>query len=151
MIDQRKLQRLFQENQAAINLRSQEYHAVINLRSQEYHATLYGPNEDSPTFFKNINKLISDLHNTTVIMVGDWNVVQDFNLDTVNYKSKNNPKAQEVILELKQSLDLVAIWRENNPNVKRFTLRGPNSKQSRLDYFLISSDLEPFVKKQILI
>ena len=45
-----------------------------------------------------------------------------------------------------ESLDLVDIWRALNPDTKRFTWGGPGLKQSRLDYFLISSDLEPFVK-----
>ena len=45
-----------------------------------------------------------------------------------------------------EHLDLVDIYRAKNPHVKRFTWRGPNHKQSRLDYFLISSDLDQFTK-----
>ena len=43
------------------------------------------------------------------------------------------------------NLDLLDIWRIQNPSVKRYSWRGPNEKQGRLDYFCISSDLEPFV------
>ena len=123
---------------------------VLDLTIQDYRMTLvvlYGPNEDRPLFFQNLKNLISDIPNSSIIMAGDWNVVQDFNLDTVNYKSKNNIKSNEQILEMKNSLDLVDIWRSLNPETKRFTWRGPNKKQSRLDYFLISTDFEPFVKK----
>lgn len=50
-------------------------------------------------------------------------------------------------MQLKESLDLVDIWRAFNPDISRFTWRGPNLKQSRLDYFLISTDFEAFVQK----
>jgi hypothetical protein len=80
-------------------------------------------------------------------MVGDWNVVQDYEIDTANYRSQNNTKAQPQIIDMKNSLDLIDIWRAINPDTKRYTWRGPDLKQSRLDNFLISSDFEPFVKK----
>lgn len=117
---------------------------------QDYRITLvalYGPNEDSPNFFENIQSIVSDIPNSSIIMEGDWNVVQDFNLDTNNYKTRNNIKAYDKIIEMKNCLDLVDIWRAKNPNDKRYTWRVPNFKQSRLDYFLISTDFEPYVKK----
>ena len=80
-------------------------------------------------------------------MTGDWNVVQDFDLDTVNYMSHNNVKAHDKIIELKCSLNLVDIWRAFNPHSRRYTWRGPNLKQSRLDYFLVSTDFETFVNR----
>ena len=58
---------------------------------------------------------------------------------------KNNPKAQQKIHALMAELDLVDVWRKNNPSVKRYTWRGPNRKRSRLDFLLVSSDLETFV------
>jgi hypothetical protein len=36
------------------------------------------------------------------------------------------------------SMDLVDVWRDKNPGVMRYTWRGPNKKQSRLDFFSIS-------------
>ena len=82
-----------------------------------------------------------------ILMVGDWDVVQDYEIDTANYRSQNNIKAQQQIIDMKNSLDLIDIWRAINPDTKRYTWRGPDLKQSRHDYFLISSDFEPFVKK----
>ena len=79
-------------------------------------------------------------------MVGDWNVVQDYEIDTCNYKSNNNLKAYKKIHDMKESLDLVDIWRSLNPDKTRYTWRGPGLKQSRLDYFLISTDFEVHVK-----
>jgi hypothetical protein len=42
-------------------------------------------------------------------------------------------------------LDLVYIWKIQHPSENRFSWWGPNKKQGRLDYFCISSDLEPVV------
>jgi hypothetical protein len=68
-------------------------------------------------------------------------------IDTANYRSQNNIKAQPQIIDMNNSLDLIDIWRAINPDTKRYTWRGPDLKQSRLDYCLISSDFEPFVTK----
>ena len=122
---------------------------ILDITIQECRITfvaLYGPNNDSPNFFSDIRKLIENKQNSSIIMVGDWNVVQDYDLDTCNYKSKNNVKAQQTLIEIKESLDLVDIWRAFNPDKKRYTWRGPDLKQSRLDYFLISTDFESIVK-----
>lgn len=123
---------------------------ILDITIQEYRITLvalYGPNNDSPEFFEKISTLILEIQNSSVIMVGDWNVVQNYELDTLNYLSKNNLKSHDRIFELKQSLDLIDIWREKNPDARRYTWRGPQKKQSRLDYFLISSDIVSLVQK----
>ena len=43
------------------------------------------------------------------------------------------------------ALDLYDVWRVFHPDTFHFTWHGPHKKQARLDYFLISSDLEPYV------
>ena len=43
------------------------------------------------------------------------------------------------------------IYRANNLDSKRFTWRGPNHTQSRLDYFLIISDVKNTLKHVVLI
>ena len=109
-------------------------------------AALYGPNEDSPNFYTHLQEMITSLQNSSIIMVGDWNVVQDYNLDTCNYKMKNNLNSHKKIQDLKEALDLVDIWRSLNPETSRYTWRGPDLKQSRLDYFLISTDFESLIE-----
>ena len=44
-------------------------------------------------------------------------------------------------------LDIHDNWRIQNPAVHRFSRRGPGGKQSRLDYVLVSSDVETFIIK----
>ena len=125
-------------------------YVILDMTIQEYRMTLvaiYGPNEDNPVFLENIKRHILDLQNSSIIIAGDWNVVQDFQTDTINYKTNNNIKAQKKVSELKTELDMVDIWRIQNPDSRKFTWRGPRGKMSRLDYFLISSDFEPFITK----
>ena len=57
-------------------------------------------------------------------------------LDSMNYKHLNNPQARIVVLRLIETLSLVDIFRENAPNLRRYTWRRKNPiKQARLDYF----------------
>ena len=59
--------------------------------------SLYGPNEDSPDFFDNIGKMITDFNNPHVILCGDWNLTQDQAIDNCNYLHVNNPRAKKAV------------------------------------------------------
>ena len=61
--------------------------------------------------------------------MGDWNLVLDSPLDCYNYKHINNPKAKEVVGNMILELELTDVWRENNPQCKRYTWRKPNPCQ----------------------
>jgi hypothetical protein len=50
------------------------------------------------------------LSNTSIIIGGDWNVVQDFSFDTDNYLHKNNLKSHDKVLEISSYLDLIDVW-----------------------------------------
>ncbi len=106
---------------------------------------LYGPNEDKPEFFKCVQSKIDSLSGVSVIIGGDFNVVQDYNLDTMNLSNKNNVRSHEQVLSMQSDLDLIDPWRVNNPSSNMFTWHSRN-KYSRLDYFLISSDLQDYVQ-----
>ena len=72
---------------------------------------LYGPNNDNPNFFQSISDIISNFHGEFVIMAGDFNLVQDTNLDYYNYNNVNNKKskrkgfAYERCTQFKRSLE----------------------------------------------
>lgn len=109
---------------------------------------LYGPNSDSPNFFKQISTHIDDIDNTDIIICGDYNCVLNPELDYYNYKGINNVKARETVLEIINEKYLIDPFRENFPTKKKYTWRKNNPcKQARLDYFLISESLRQFVKK----
>ncbi len=103
---------------------------------------IYGPNRDDPNFFSDIQDLIDSLENTSVIITGDFNVVQSYELDTYKYINQNNPHAQKRLHEIMHEIGYIDIWRNLNGLSKQFSWKGPAGKRSRLDYFLISENLE---------
>ena len=104
--------------------------------------TLYGPNTDKPDFYEGIKNVITGYENSSIIICGNWNLVQNFNIDTSGYRRENNIKAKGKVMELKEEYELVDPWRSNYPNLRRYTWRQKTPvKQSRLDFFLVSQDI----------
>lgn len=103
---------------------------------------LYGPNNDDPSFFKTIFDSINELGNTSYIICGDFNLVQNPSMDYYNYKHVNNPKAREYVLKMINENNLTDPFRENNPLSRRYTWRRKNPiKQARLDFFLLAEEI----------
>ena len=68
---------------------------ILSFRIKDILWTLvavYGPNNDEPQFFTNLQRKIESLGNSSVIIGGDWNVPPDCSMDTLNYMHKNNKK-----------------------------------------------------------
>ena len=104
--------------------------------------SLYAPNEDSPEFFTKLFNEIEQRDVKNIIMTGDWNMVMDFNKDTLNYKKLNNPKSNKIVIENKNKLDLVDIWRHSHPDLTHYTWKQLFYKtMARLDFFLMSETL----------
>ena len=110
---------------------------------------IYGPNEDSPSFFQNVIKSIEETNPTKLIIGGDWNVTQTFELDRFGSKNDYGQNSREIIHAWMNENNLVDIWRIKNPNTRRYTFirKRPYIHGSRLDYFLISSSLINSVKE----
>ena len=107
---------------------------------------IYGPNEDSPEFYRKLADITEKFENETCILCGDFNLVQDQEMDTSNYLHINNPKAKECVLNLKEDFNLVYPFRELKGNEKRYTWRKNNPlKQARLDFFLVSECFMPSI------
>ena len=103
---------------------------------------IYGPNRDDPDFYRTLKETIKTYQTNNVIAVGDWNIAIDPSIDCCNYAHINNPRAREAVENLTEELTLADVWRENNPESRRYTWRKPTPlKQSRLDYFLLSEYL----------
>ena len=111
---------------------------------------VYGPNEDSPDFYKErVFNLIEEWQPDFAVYGGDWNLVLNQNLDTKNYIHENNLQAKTELKNKMEYFSLIDVWRELNPTSKKFTWTGKTSrpyKLSRLDFFLISNSLFPFIK-----
>lgn len=108
---------------------------------------IYGPNRDNPAFYNSLKECISEIECPNIILAGDWNLVLDPTRDYQNYRHNNNPRAQEAVEQMMSQLDLFDIWRELNPDCCRYTWRRTNPfQQSRLDFFLISDNIIPYVE-----
>ena len=110
---------------------------------------IYGPNNDSPDFYsEEVFKRIQNWNPSYALYAGDWNIIQDPVLDTKGYQNLNNPRARTELISKINELNLIDIFRNLNPTAKKFTWKQwGNNKMARLDYFLISSSLLPFVQK----
>ena len=127
---------------------------VLNAKYESFTITLaciYGPNSDEPKFYE---KIVFDHlqrcqeSSDFCIIGGDWNISLDQGLDTFGYKSENNVNSKKQVLSCMESLGLVDIFRELNPTRRRYSWRQFGGvKRARLDFFLVSSTLIPFVSK----
>jgi exonuclease III len=72
-------------------------------------------------FFENLKSKLVSLSNTSIIIGGDWNVVQDFSFNTDNYLHKNNLKSHDKVLEISSYLDLIDVWQKMHTEERRFT------------------------------
>lgn len=113
---------------------------------------LYGFNTDEPSFFNDIYKKMASFSNTSFLLCGDWNVVQDTNIDTYNIIHNRNPNSRKKIEEIVESLELLDPWRTCYPNDRKYTWRQCSPiKQSRLDFFLVTEDLFSLMKNTNII
>ena len=104
--------------------------------------TLYGPNVDSPHFYDKLTDIIDEFQTATIILCGDWNLVQDQALDTKFYRRNNNIKSREKVNTIKEIYDLCDPWRIYNPHRRQYTWFQRNPKNNfRLDFYLISGDI----------
>ena len=56
---------------------------------------IYGPNNDTPLFYNKVSETIEYFNNQSIILIGDYNLVQNQSLDTYNYVGINNPKVKD--------------------------------------------------------
>ena len=59
-------------------------------------SSIYAPNEQIEIFIDEIFEKLNTINNVFHIIGGDWNMIQDFNLDTYNYEKWNNKRAKKV-------------------------------------------------------
>ena len=92
--------------------------------------------------------MIESFDTTSYIFGGDFNTVLDKDLDKSGGSTVDkHVKKREEIFKWLDAFDCVDIWRNKNPDKKRYTWRQSKPRiQCRLDYFLISTDLASCVK-----
>ena len=109
---------------------------------------IYGPNRDEPNFYsEEVFSRLTAWNPNHAIHVGDWNIALQPTLDTLNYQTLGNPRARAQLLDKITDLGLVDVFREFRPHDKKYTWKQWGShKYSRIDYFLTSNSLIPYVQ-----
>lgn len=108
---------------------------------------LYGPNIDDPNFYNNVFLLISYMQGA-IIIGGDFNCTLNPKLDAGI--DPTHSRSRKIILQFMQELNLVDIWRVENPTKKEYSCHSTtHNTYSRIDYFLMSKSLTPKVSSCI--
>ena len=107
----------------------------------------YAPNNDDHEFFSKWFAQISRFNPKFLILGGDFNLVMDVNCDKQGGRAHTHDKARDVVLTYRDSMNLLDIWRELNPDKFEFTWRTlrPQPIFVRLDFFLVSDTIAPFI------
>lgn len=84
--------------------------------------TIYGPNQDSPVFFHDINEYIKNSTTDFTVLCGDFNLVLDPSKDYFNYRTtNNNAKSRNVVKDMIVENKLQDPFRVYNPLVSSYT------------------------------
>ena len=113
---------------------------------------IYAPNTDSPQFFQKISKLLTERQEHKII-IGDFNLVLDVELDRENTFNNNN-KAKYEVENIMDEYCLNDIWRIQNPEKREFSWRKKGAfpvKASRIDFALVSRGLDQQVKMSMYV
>ena len=106
---------------------------------------LYGPNKDEPLFYQDLLTKILKYNTSNIVIVGDWNLTLNPELDCKNYKNINNPRARNEVLRIMNELNLYDVWREENLEEKLYTwkrkLDVDKIQMGRLDFFLLTENV----------
>ena len=96
---------------------------------------LYGPNDDTPSFYKQVDKILQKYPQENVIIGGDFNFVIDRIQDS-NYENDNNVHAKKTFIKICEKHSLIDIWRCKHPDEHEYTwVKNTPLKFGRLDMF----------------
>ena len=104
--------------------------------------TVYGPKSDCPEFFSKIRDEIEHLNVPDMVIVGDFNLVLDPNIDrSVNIQY--NGKAVEEVKKMISTFQLVDLWRLYYPKEILYSWKRtfPKFTGSRIDFVLCNNCL----------
>ena len=109
-------------------------------------AAIYAPNKDDPEFFRKIRDILRERSENKVI-IGDFNLVLDVELDRLN-TYHNNERAKSVVEDIMDEFCMKDVWRIFWQDKKEYSWRkkGELQKASRIDFALVSAGLDQLVK-----
>ena len=105
---------------------------------------VYGPNADDTQFFATLQGRVEEADTDYTIIAGDFNCILNNDMDKKGGASSHaNKKCQGFLNTWIEESNLVDIWRQMHPTLRRYTYhkQRPFPVYSRLDYFLLSEGL----------
>ena len=108
---------------------------------------LYAPNQDTPSFFEKISEMLKG-RSEHKIVIGDFNLTLDVDLDRENTYS-NNSRSKEKVEEMMEQYFMEDIWRVQHGEKREFSWRKGNTsppKASRIDFALVSKGIDQKVE-----
>ena len=108
---------------------------------------LYAPNQDNPEFFGKIQKELRNRSEHKLI-IGDFNLALDLEMDRENTYNNNN-KARDEVCNLCDKFFMKDIWRVQNETRREFSWMKKGSypiKASRIDLALVSGGIDQRVE-----
>ena len=105
------------------------------------------PNVDSPAFFEDIEERLKERCEHKII-IGDFNLALDVEMDRLNTYCNNN-KARDKVLDMCEHYHMVDIWRVRNQDCREYSWIKKGSypkKASRIDFVLVSNGLDQKVE-----
>lgn len=117
------------------------------LEEQIILANIYAPNADDPNFFQNFFLILSTLPGKYVV-AGDFNCALDPANDRSSGAVESHIRSRATIQHFMKELNLIDIWREENPDDLKFSCySGVHKSYSRIDLFLVSVELRYKIKE----
>ena len=108
---------------------------------------IYAPNSDTPAFFETISNQLEERSEHKII-VGDFNLTLDVDLDRKNTYHNNN-NALDRLVDIMDHYNLRDVWRIHNGDRREyswFKTQQNLQKASRIDYALLSAGLDQKAK-----
>jgi exonuclease III len=113
----------------------------INISNVTYTLiNVYGPNNECPEFFRNLDRKLDNFVCDNIIFGGDFNCVMNLSIDKKGGRNRTNHNAQREILSCIVKRNLLDIWRQNHPGKSQYTWRSNHDPpiMCRLDFFFLS-------------
>lgn len=133
-----------------------EGHFIILDISYEGHGytlvNVYAPNSDSPDYFKGVFQHMEQVQNDYKIIGGDFNLaLKEQDLRGAANGIHAHRDSIQFLEQYMLNEDLVDIWRDQHGDEQRYTYNRdrPQKYFARLDFFLVSKSLVPFVESSI--
>ncbi len=99
---------------------------------------VYPPPENNRKFFKLLFDTIISESEGILVCAGDWNTIQNYNLDTTSTNKHKSQRSKDLRILMKES-GLFDVWRNLHAQNKEFThYSATHQVHSRLDFFLMN-------------